>query len=87
MLTKILKKNGKPHLHIGSFLISSCHFHIYWDTLHLFRINIAIELIKESSKAISGIISSLFFPVIPFLLQLLGNFQQQKKSGGVIAIR
>ena len=39
----------------------------------MFRINIAVELIKESSKAISSNISSLFFPVIPFILQLIGN--------------
>jgi len=35
------------------------------------RISLAIELIKESSKAVSSIISSLFFPVMPFILQAL----------------
>ncbi|XP_076321156.1 choline transporter-like protein 2 isoform X1 [Tachypleus tridentatus] len=33
------------------------------------RIRIAISLIKESSRAISSMISSLFFPLIPYLLQ------------------
>jgi len=35
------------------------------------RVNIAIELIKESSKAVSCVFSSLFFPVIPFTLQII----------------
>jgi len=35
------------------------------------RIAIAVELIKESSKAIYNITSSLFFPIVPFFLQLI----------------
>ena len=31
---------------------------------------IAIELIKESSKAVGSIASSLLFPIFPFVLQL-----------------
>lgn len=34
------------------------------------RIQIAIAMIKESSKAVSAIKTSLFFPIIPWLLQL-----------------
>uniref|UniRef100_A0A0A9ZCJ5 Choline transporter-like protein n=1 Tax=Lygus hesperus TaxID=30085 RepID=A0A0A9ZCJ5_LYGHE len=33
------------------------------------RIQIAITLIKEGSKAVSNVISSLFFPIIPWCLQ------------------
>ena len=35
------------------------------------RIRIAIELIEEGSIAVGDIMSTLFFPVIPFLLQLV----------------
>ncbi|KAK3735707.1 hypothetical protein QZH41_010152 [Actinostola sp. cb2023] len=35
------------------------------------RIQIAIALIKESSKAITNMVFSLFFPLIPWLLQLI----------------
>ena len=35
------------------------------------RIQIAIELIEEASKAVGEMPSILFFPVVPFLLQLL----------------
>uniref|UniRef100_A0A914XSY3 Choline transporter-like protein n=1 Tax=Plectus sambesii TaxID=2011161 RepID=A0A914XSY3_9BILA len=35
------------------------------------RVQIAIALITESSKAIGNMLSSLFFPVIPFLLHVL----------------
>ncbi|BET01188.1 Plasma-membrane choline transporter [Nesidiocoris tenuis] len=35
------------------------------------RIQIAITLIKEGSKAVSNVISSLFFPIIPWCLQAL----------------
>jgi len=34
------------------------------------RINIAIELIKEASKAVASIMSSLFFPIIPFIMEV-----------------
>uniref|UniRef100_A0A646QCM2 Choline transporter-like protein n=1 Tax=Hemiscolopendra marginata TaxID=943146 RepID=A0A646QCM2_9MYRI len=34
------------------------------------RIRLAIALIQESSKAVGSIMSSLFFPVFPFILQL-----------------
>uniref|UniRef100_A0A4D5RA77 Choline transporter-like protein n=1 Tax=Scolopendra viridis TaxID=118503 RepID=A0A4D5RA77_SCOVI len=34
------------------------------------RIRLAIALIQESSKAVGSIMSSLFFPLIPFVLQL-----------------
>ncbi|XP_078605309.1 choline transporter-like protein 4 isoform X3 [Branchiostoma floridae x Branchiostoma japonicum] len=35
------------------------------------RIRIAIALIKESSRAVSNIMSTLFFPLIPWILQLI----------------
>ena len=35
------------------------------------RIRIAIELIEEGSIAVGDIMSTLFFPVVPFLLQLV----------------
>ena len=35
------------------------------------RIKIAIELIEEASKAVGEMPSMLFFPIIPFLAQLL----------------
>ena len=34
------------------------------------RINLAIALIKEASRAVGSMISTLFFPVIPWILQL-----------------
>ena len=35
------------------------------------RLMLAIALINESSKAVGSIFSSLFFPVLTFLLQLI----------------
>ncbi|CAH1271865.1 SLC44A4 [Branchiostoma lanceolatum] len=35
------------------------------------RIRIAIALIKESSRAVSNIMSTLFFPLIPWILQIV----------------
>lgn len=35
------------------------------------RIRIAIALIKESSRAVGGMISTLFWPIFPFLMQLI----------------
>lgn len=35
------------------------------------RIQIAVQLIKEASKAVSKMLSTLFFPLIPWLLQLM----------------
>ena len=34
------------------------------------RINLAIALIKEASRAVGSMISTLFFPIIPWILQL-----------------
>ncbi|XP_042870120.1 choline transporter-like protein 4 [Penaeus japonicus] len=34
------------------------------------RINIAIALIGQASKAVGDIMSTLFFPVVPYILQL-----------------
>jgi len=48
------------------FLIVVCLFIFLWQ-----RIRIAIELIKQGSKAVAHMFSSLFFPIIPFLLQLV----------------
>merc|ERR1719209_2498729 len=35
------------------------------------RLRIAIALISEASKAVGSIMSSVFFPIFPFLLQLV----------------
>ncbi|XP_071443177.1 choline transporter-like protein 2 isoform X2 [Hetaerina americana] len=35
------------------------------------RIRIAIELIREASKAVGSVTSTLFFPIVPWLIQLL----------------
>lgn len=35
------------------------------------RIALAVQLIKEGSKAITSMMSTLFFPIIPFILQLI----------------
>ncbi|XP_032241921.2 choline transporter-like protein 4 isoform X2 [Nematostella vectensis] len=35
------------------------------------RIRIAVELIGEASKALSSMLSTLFFPIIPWLMQLI----------------
>ena len=39
--------------------------------MRFFRLRIAIELIEEGSIAVGDIMSTLFFPVVPFLLQLV----------------
>merc|ERR1719228_546155 len=46
------------------FLIIVCLFIFLWQ-----RIRIAIALIEQGSKAVGQMFSSLFFPIIPFLLQ------------------
>jgi choline transporter-like protein 2/4/5 len=38
------------------------------------RIQIAIELIEQGSKAVSNMMSTLFFPIIPFVMQLCTVF-------------
>ena len=48
------------------FLIVVCLFIFLWQ-----RIRIAIELIKQGSKAVAQMFSSLFFPIIPFMFQLV----------------
>jgi len=48
------------------FLVVVCLFIFLWQ-----RIRIAIALIEQGSKAVGQSISSLFFPLLPFLLQLL----------------
>ncbi|XP_022084254.1 choline transporter-like protein 2 isoform X2 [Acanthaster planci] len=35
------------------------------------RIRIAVQLIKESSRAVGSMLSTLFWPIVPFLLQVL----------------
>ena len=37
------------------------------------RIQIAIALIEEGSKAVGTMFSSLFFPIIPYLFQLVSK--------------
>jgi len=48
------------------FLVILCLFIFLWQ-----RIRIAIALIEQGSKAVGQMFSSLFFPIIPFLLQLV----------------
>jgi len=48
------------------FLVVVCLFIFLWQ-----RIRIAIALIEQGSKAVGQSISSLFFPLLPFLLQLV----------------
>jgi choline transporter-like protein 2/4/5 len=42
------------------------------------RIRIAIELIEEAAIAVSGMMSTLFFPIIPFVLVLVYFISQFK---------
>jgi choline transporter-like protein 2/4/5 len=48
------------------FLVVVCLFIFLWQ-----RIRIAIALIEQGSKAVGQSISSLFFPLLPFVLQLV----------------
>merc|ERR1719462_74281 len=48
------------------FLVVVCLFIFLWQ-----RIRIAIALIEQGSRAVGQSISSLFFPLLPFLLQLV----------------
>ena len=38
---------------------------------YTFRIKIAIELIEEGSIAVGDMMSTLFFPIIPFLMEVI----------------
>ena len=41
------------------------------------RIALAVELIQESSKAVAHMPATLLWPLVPFLLHVIGNFTTQ----------
>ena len=62
-----LSETGIAYINISQF-----DFKLF----HLQRILIAIALIEQGSKAVGQMFSSLFFPIIPFLLQLVRHLEK-----------